>query len=276
MQGSYSELTVTPSAHIDLFLDFLQTIFADAIEITKSSLIIRSEKDMDDIVWGVEQFAKALSQKLKKRIAVDIKLEIKNNVDWISRFYKSIKPVEVCSFYIYPSWESGKDGKKNIMIDPALAFGSGHHETTASCLKAIDKYVKRGDLFLDVGCGSGILGIAASMVGAVVDSCDTDPLAIENTKKNFLLNNSSLRNIWEGSIASAKDTYNVVVANIVADVLCMIEKDLKKSIKDNGLLILSGILDTKENLVDEVFSNLVLLETIAKNEWRTKIYRKQG
>ena len=66
------------------------------------------------------------------------------------------------------------------------------------------------------------------------------------------------------------------MANIVADVLCMIEKDLKKSIKDNGLLILSGILDTKENLVDEVFSNLVLLETIAKNEWRTKIYRKQG
>jgi len=274
MQGNFSELTVTPSAHKDLFLDFLQAIFPDTIEITESSFIIRSEENLNDIAWGVGQFAKALSKKLGEKITVDTKIEIKENIDWVNRFYKSIKPIEVGDFYVYPSWESAKDGKKNIMIDPALAFGSGHHETTASCLEAINKYVKRGDLFLDVGCGSGILGIAASMMGAVVDSCDTDPLAVENAQKNFSLNSCQIRNIWEGSVASVKDSYNIVVANIVADVLCMIEKDLKKSTKDNGLLILSGILDTKESLVDEAFSDLFLLETIAKNEWRTKIYKK--
>jgi len=94
--------------------------------------------------------------------------------------------------------------------------------------------------------------------------------------KNFALNNQSLRNIWEGSAPAAKEKYDIVVANIVADVLRMIAKDLKKCTKDNGILILSGILDTKESSVEEVFSELELIETIAKNEWRTKIYRKQG
>jgi len=276
MQGNFTELTVTPSAHFNLFLDFLQAIFPDTIELTESSFIIRTEEEINDIVWGVEQFAEALSKKLGEKITAEIKVEIKENVDWINKFYKSIKPVEVGDFYVYPSWESAKDGKKNIMIDPALAFGSGHHETTASCLEAICRYVKRGDLFFDVGCGSGILAIAASMMGAEVDLCDTDPLAVENAQKNFALNGCSLRNIWEGSAASAKESYDIVAANIVADVLCMIEKDLKKSIKDQGLLILSGILDTKESYVDEAFSDLHLIETIAKNEWRTKIYRKQG
>ena len=276
MQGNFTELTITPSAHFDLFLDFLQTIFPDTIEITKSSYIIRSEENLDNIIWGVEQFADALSKELGESITVETFVESKENIDWVSKYREAICPVEVGNFYVYPSWEVPKDGKRNIMIDPALAFGSGHHETTASCLQTIDNYVKTEDTFLDVGCGSGILSIAASMSGAIVDACDTDPIAVENAQKNFDLNNQSLRNIWEGSALVAKEQYDVVVANIVADVLRMIAKELKKCTKDNGLLILSGILDTKENLVDEVFSNLVLLETIAKNEWRTKIYRKQG
>jgi ribosomal protein L11 methyltransferase len=114
------------------------------------------------------------------------------------------------------------------------------------------------------------------MSGAIVDACDTDPLAVENTQKNFALNNHSLRDIWEGSAPAAKEKYDVVEANIVADVLRMIAKDLKKCTKNDGLLILSGILDTKESSIEEAFSDLQLIETIAKNEWRTKIYRKQG
>jgi ribosomal protein L11 methyltransferase len=276
MQGTYTELTITPSAHFDLFLDFLQTIFPDTIEITESSFIIRSEENLDDIRWGVEQFAEALSKQFGKKVTVKSEVESKENIDWISKYREAIRPVEVGDFYVYPSWEGPKDGKRNIMIDPALAFGSGHHETTASCLQAINNYVKEGNTFLDVGCGSGILGIAASMSGAIVDACDTDPLAVENAQKNFALNNQSLRNIWEGSAPAAKEKYDIVVANIVADVLRMIAKDLKKCTKDNGLLILSGILDTKESSIEEVFSDLELIETIAKNEWRTKIYRKQG
>ena len=274
MQSSFTELTITPSSHPELLLDFLQTIFPDAIEITKSSYIIRSEENLDSVVWGVQQFADALSKQLKKSVSVKTVVESKKSVDWISKYREAICPIEVGDFYVYPSWREPKNGKKNIMIDPALAFGSGHHETTASCLEAISDYVKKGDEFLDVGCGSGILGVAASISGAIVDACDTDPIAVENTQKNFALNNQFLCNIWEGSILATTKRYDIVVANIVADVLSTIAKELKKCTKDEGLLILSGILDKKEGSIEEVFCDLELIETIAKNEWRTKIYRK--
>jgi len=276
MNDTYYELTITPSNHLDLFLDFIQTLFPDTIEITETSLILRSEEALDEVAWGAKVFGEALSEKLGEEIKVDTAITVKENVDWIAKYREAIRPVEVGDFYVYPSWEAPKDGKRNIMIDPALAFGSGHHETTSSCLKAISEYVKPGDSLLDVGCGSGILGIAAAMLGAQVDACDTDPLAVENAQKNFALNHQSLGAIWEGSAPGTQKSYNVVVANIVADVLRMIAKDLKKRTKEGGLLILSGILDTKEKMSEEAFNDLELLETIANNEWRTKIYRKQG
>jgi len=274
MRDTYYELTITPSSHLELFLDFIQTLFPDTIEITDTSLILRSEEALDEVVWGAKVFGEALSEKLGEEISVDTAIEVKENVDWIAKYREAIRPVEVGDFYVYPSWEAPKEGKRNIMIDPALAFGSGHHETTSSCLKAISEYVKSGDSLLDVGCGSGILGIAAAMLGADVDACDTDPLAVENAQKNFALNHQSFGTIWEGSAPGTQKSYNVVVANIVADVLRMIAKDLKKRTKEGGLLILSGILDTKEKIVEEAFNDLELLETIANNEWRTKIYRK--
>ena len=276
MKDTYFELTVTPSAHLDLFLDYLQTLFPEAIETTDTSLIIRSEEDVTPLAAGAEAYAKVLSERLGDTVTVETSVEEKENVDWIAQYREAIRPVEVGDFYVYPSWESPKEGKRNIMIDPALAFGSGHHETTASCLEAIGEVVREGDRLLDVGCGSGILGIAAAMLGARVDACDTDPLAVENARKNFSLNRQPLENIWEGSAPAAKGEYDVVVANIVADVLGMIARDLKKRTKEGGLLILSGILDTKEAQIDETFGDLELLKTIAHNEWRTKIYRKQG
>ncbi|WP_300365179.1 50S ribosomal protein L11 methyltransferase [Hydrogenimonas sp.] len=276
MTETYHELTVTPSAHIDLFLDFLQTLFPDAIEITDASLIIRSEDDVTPLIDGVKTYANILSERLGEPVAVEVSVETKENVDWIAKYREAIRPVEVGDFYIYPSWEAPKEGKRNIMIDPALAFGSGHHETTSSCLQAIGRYVKEGETLLDVGCGSGILGIAAAMSGARVDACDTDPLAVENAEKNFALNDQHPDNIWEGSANGTDRRYDIVVANIVADVLRMVAKDLKKRTKENGILILSGIVDTKEAQIDETFGDLELLETIANREWRTKIYKKQG
>ncbi len=276
MKDTYFELTVTPSAHLDLFLDRMQTLFPEAIETTDTSLIIRSEEDVTPLVEGAKAYAKILSERLGETVTVETAVEEKENVDWIAQYREAIRPVEVGDFYVYPSWESPKEGKRNIMIDPALAFGSGHHETTASCLEAIGGFVQKGDTLLDVGCGSGILGIAAAMLGAEVDACDTDPLAVENAQKNFALNDQRLGKIWEGSAPAAEREYDVVVANIVADVLRMIAPDLKKRTKKGGLLILSGILDTKEAEIDEAFGDLELLKTIARNEWRTKIYRKQG
>ncbi|WP_457595713.1 50S ribosomal protein L11 methyltransferase [Hydrogenimonas sp.] len=276
MGDTYRELTVTPSAHHDLFLDFLQTLFSEAIETTDTSLIVRTEGGVEHLVEGVKAFAEVLSERLGEPVIVETEVTEKENVDWIARYRESIRPVEVGEFYVYPGWEAPKEGKRNIRIDPALAFGSGHHETTASCLEAIGEHVEAGDEVLDVGCGSGILGIAASMLGAEVDACDTDPLAVENAAKNFALNDCAPRRLWEGSAPATKESYDVVVANIVADVLKMIAKDLKARTKPGGLLILSGILDTKERDIEEAFGDLEPVRTIEAGEWRTKIYRKQG
>ena len=186
-----------------------------------------------------------------------------------------MQPVEVGKFWIYPGWYEPREDKINIRIDPALAFGSGHHESTRGCLQAIQKYVQEGDEVLDVGTGSGILAIAASKLGAKVDICDTDELAIEQAQKNFSLNEATLQNSWLGSAALAKKKYDIVIANIVADVLMMISSDLKNATKKEGIIILSGIIDKYADRVYKKFA-LPLIENIQDGEWVTMILQNRG
>ncbi|MEO1953893.1 MAG: 50S ribosomal protein L11 methyltransferase, partial [Campylobacterales bacterium] len=152
--------------------------------------------------------------------------------------------------------------------------GTGHHPTTSSSLRAISKYVKSGDDVLDVGCGSGILGIGAMKLGAIVDACDTDPVSVENSIHNAELNGLKFNSIWEGSCTNIDKKYNIVVANIVADVLTFISKDLKNALKNDGILILSGILDKYEKKVLNFYKDCNLVQRIAQDEWVTLILKK--
>jgi ribosomal protein L11 methyltransferase len=201
-------------------------------------------------------------------------LEEKENVDWIKTYQESIQPIEAGKFYIFPSWYEAKENFINIKIDPALAFGSGHHATTFSCLEAISSYVEEQNHIIDVGCGSGILGLACKKLGANVELCDTDPLSVESCKENFELNEEKYDKLWEGSIDKAEGIYDVVIANIIADVLRFISKDLKAATKEGGYLILSGILDKNDELGKESFKALTLEKRTLKDEWVTLIYKK--
>jgi len=205
-----------------------------------------------------------------------MQIKKKENKDWIAKYKSGIKPVTVGKFYIHPSWNEPKEDKINILIDPALAFGSGHHETTSSCLLAIGDYVKKGNHLIDVGSGSGILAIAASKIGAICDICDTDPLAIENSLKNFELNSVKCNDSWVGSVVKSTRKYDVVVANIVADILILINKDLKKVLKENGILIVSGILETYLDKVMKKFDDFNIIKNIKKNEWGTLVLKRKG
>jgi ribosomal protein L11 methyltransferase len=273
MQEHYFELVVSVSSHHSLFSDFLSDTLPVGFEETENGFIVRSEDELDTIIWGLEQFAEALQKALGTTIEIECTQTKKENSDWVASYQQSIEPIEIDKFYIHPTWNEPKEGLLNIAIDPALAFGTGHHPTTASCLKAVAKYVKKDDEVLDVGCGSGILGMAAMKLGAEVDACDTDPISVENSLVNAKLNELEFRDIWEGSSSKTSKKYDVVIANIVADVLTFIAKDLKNAMKPKAVLVLSGILNKYENKVLAYYKDLEILERISQDEWITLVLK---
>lgn len=273
MKDTYWELTLTLDAQYTEFIaDFVANIYGDSLEIGDDTIIVRSENDLTYVKEAVESLVATLGSVMR----VTYRLEEKQNIDWIEQYQNSIQPIEVSKFYIYPSWFDAKENTINIKIDPALAFGSGHHATTYSCLEAIGERVQEDERVLDVGCGSGILGLACNKLGAIVDLCDTDPLSVQSTKENFKLNTATYNNIWTGSAKSAEGEYDIVIANIIADVLKFISSDLKKVTKLGGTLILSGILDTKLDSVLPAFMDLKLTEEKQKDEWVTLVYHKEN
>ena len=274
MNKFYYELIVQPNLYYELFLDLAVSLVDEAIEELDEKIIIRSEDSLEEVESGMLAFAQELSKAFSTEITCETSLEKKENIDWIKAYQDSVKAVDVGEFYIHPSWEEAKENKKNILIDPALTFGSGHHETTSTCLETISKYVKSDLTILDVGCGSGILGIASAKLGSSVDICDTDLVAVEDAVKNFEVNGVTCNDSWEGSCNKATKTYDVVIANIVADVLAMINKDLKKVTSDDGIMILSGIMDKHKDKVLKKFSDCNIIETVQKNEWITLVVKK--
>lgn len=274
MQEHYFELVVKVSSHHSLFSDFLSDTLPVGFEESEDGFIIRSEDELDTIEWGLEQFTEALQKALNETIEIECKQTKLKSSDWVGAYQKSIEPIEIEKFYIHPTWDEPHEKLINIMIDPALAFGTGHHPTTASSLKAISEYVKSGDTLIDVGCGSGILGIAAMKLGAEVDACDTDIISVNNSIENANINSLTFANIWEGSCSSSKKKYDIVVANIVADVLTFIAKDLKSAMKEDGILILSGILDKYEAKVLNFYKDCTIVKRIAQDEWVTLILKK--
>lgn len=274
MNRYYYEIVLTPSSHKEEIESFLMDRFYNGIEEKEGSLILRSEEPLDEIVHQAKDYVKALSEIFDEKIDLDVKVEKKENIDWIEKYKKSITPVETDEFYIHPSWYEPKNDKIDIVIDPALAFGSGHHASTKNCLKLIGKVVKKNQKVLDVGTGSGILAIAAAKKGAVVDICDTDELAVQEADKNFSLNRAKYNKSWIGSANNVKDRYDIVIANIVADILVFISKDLNERTKEKGYLILSGIVKNYLSKVLDRYKDFEVIETIKEDDWITLLLRK--
>ena len=269
MKKYYYELIVKPGEKRDFFSSLLLDLTNSAIEEKDDAIILRSEEELDDIKWAVEEVGKKLG------IEVKTTLSKKENEDWINKYKSSIQPVEVATFFIRSEWIEKKEDKIDVIINPALAFGSGHHESTSSCIELIDKIVKKNDKVLDVGTGSGILAICASKKGAICDICDTDELAIKSAIDNFSLNKSTYNAAWIGSANQTNQKYDIVIANIIADIIIMINRDLKKVVNERGYLILSGIIDKYFPKVVEKFNDFELLEDIQKGDWHTLLLKRK-
>ncbi len=272
MESFYYELIIkSKKGSGDLLLGVVSSATDEALEFDDTTVIIRTENEPNEILEAI----KSENSSLQNPLELEFEVKKRRNIDWIKAYQDSIKPIEAGEFYIHPEWYEPKEGKINILINPALAFGSGHHATTYSCLLMVEKFVKSGDEVLDVGCGSGILSLASAKKGAVVDLCDTDPIAVDSSRENFKLNGENFRDIWVGSVNKSNKKYNIVLANIIADVLKAISKQLKDRVEDSGILILSGILDKKESIVASAFRDLKNIERIQKDEWITLVYKKE-
>ena len=212
----------------------------------------------------------------------DIKINKQEIVDWSKKWKEHWKPSKISErIVICPTWEkyNKKDDEIIVNIDPGNAFGTGTHATTQLCVKACEKYMSESANIADVGCGSGILAICAMKLGAKsADAVDTDETAVETAKINAQVNGENTINFLTASSDILPDSkYDFVFANILHNVLAEIMGDLKRIMKIGAKIVLSGILEGKENVVLEAVKkhNLKILEEMHQKEWLAFVVEKQ-
>ncbi len=172
------------------------------------------------------------------------------DTDWNASWKRRFQPIDIGSrFTIMPPWEVVDGNRIPLIIDPGMAFGTGHHETTRSCLLLMEQYavVVRNDSFLDLGTGTGLLAIAAHKMGfRRVTGLDTDPLALEAARRNLELNNVEGILLSKGSLTAESGCFDMIAANLVSGTLVAIAGEIAACLDPYGVAILSGILHGQE------------------------------
>ncbi len=258
------------------------------------------EKDGGLEILGEKTDEKAVLEKVNRELEVlrqfcdigegSVAVDETEDIDWINNWKQYFHQFHIDDILVIPSWETvGQQEKAGMVlhIDPGTAFGTGMHETTQLCIRQLRKYVREGAELLDVGTGSGILGILALMFGAGhVVGTDLDICAVDAVERNCSDNGiePSRFELLMGNIITDKDVqdragyerYDIVAANILADVLVPLTPVILRHLKPGGIYITSGIIDDKEQtVVDAVLaSGLEVLEVTRQGEWVSVTARK--
>lgn len=206
-----------------------------------------------------------------------------NEEDWENNWKKYYKPAKVGDrIVIKPVWEEyeGEEGDIIVELDPGMAFGTGTHETTRMCIKALEKYVSKDSTVFDIGTGSGILAIvAAKLQAAKVIGVDLDPVAVKSAQENVKLNKLDNIEILHGNLLDVVEgKADIVVANIIADIILILMDDVKKCINKGGWFISSGILkDRKEEVAEKLTgAGFEVAEANVEGEWACIVARYSG
>ncbi len=268
LAGAVAMMTVSHGIYIEDYSRLEQ----EALEIAHINLIDEEllKKDRETAVVHIyiptednpDEALSFLSERLTAaRIPFAVGRGTLSDEDWADGWKKYFKPTEVGRrLLICPAWETPPPDNTRavLLIEPGAAFGSGTHETTRLCLEALDGAIKGGERVLDIGCGSGILSIGALLLGAKEAlGVDIDAMAVKTAKQNGELNGFFAPRFSAvcGNLAdSVTGQYEVIVANIVADVIMSFACDARKLLKDSGVFITSGIIDTR---ADEVLAALI-------------------
>jgi ribosomal protein L11 methyltransferase len=275
------KIPLSESDKKQMFVDILPDIKQED-DIAYISFYIDSEVDARELLENIKRELEELRafMDIGECSIVESQTEDK---DWINNWKQYFKQFTVDDILIKPSWEEVKPEdyeKLMIQIDPGTAFGTGMHETTQLCIRQLKKYITSSTKLLDIGCGSGILSIVALKLGASSAlGLDIDPNAINASKENAMVNhipedkfNIQIGNILEDLSLQESielEQYDIVVANILADVLVPLTPIILKNLKSGGYYITSGIIDTKEEEVVSAVkqSGLEVVEITHQGEW---------
>ena len=284
------KVPLTQSDKEQRFVDILPETEADD-GVAYLNFYLEEEDDKESVLSKVRAELKEMESYLNVG-ACTIEESQTEDVDWVNNWKQYFHQFYVDDILIIPSWEEVKpedNDKMVIHIDPGTAFGTGMHETTQLCIRQIRKYTTPQTTILDVGCGSGILGMLALKFGAKYSvGTDLDPCAIDATYENMEVNGIT-RDKYEvmiGNIIDDKEVqdkvgygkYDIVVANILADVLVALTPVIVDQLKDGGIYITSGIIDDKEETVVEAVkaAGLEVLDVTYQGEWVSVTARKNG
>ena len=282
------KVPLTQSDKEQMFVDILPEIGTDD-GVAYLSFYLEPEDDKEKILEDIRRELKETSAFVDVGECLIEESETED-VDWVNNWKQYFHQFCVDDILIIPSWEEVKPedmDKMVIHIDPGTAFGTGMHETTQLCIRQIRKYVTEKTRILDVGCGSGILGMIALKFGAAFSmGTDLDPCAIEATHENMEVNGipKDRYEVMTGNIIDDKTVqdragygcYDIVVANILADVLVELTPVIKDQLKEGGIYITSGIIDDKEQtVVDGVkAAGMTILDVTYQGEWVCVTARK--
>ena len=261
-EETYKDLVMTATTEGTLRV-FLTDLNNNPVEILKTERELLKERGFSDEDLG----------------SWEITLDEKENQDWSKKWKEKWTVTHVTdNVAVVPSWldYEPKPNEVVINLDPGCAFGTGTHQTTQLCMKALEKYMKKGDSVADIGTGSGILSILAMKLGASKTyGCDIDDTVIDVCRENAKINNVECT-FELGSADSTSEQYDFVCANILHNVLAEIMGDLKKLMKDNAKMSLSGILDEKKPVVLEAIEKhgLKIIDTITQDQWISFVVEK--
>lgn len=275
------KVPLTQSDKEQMFVDILPEIETDD-GVAYLSFYLEPEEDKDKVLADIRRELQEMSAYLNVGECLIEESETED-VDWVNNWKQYFHQFYVDDILIIPSWEEVKpedEDKMVIHIDPGTAFGTGMHETTQLCIRQIRKYVTDRTKILDVGCGSGILGMLALKFGAAYSvGTDLDPCAIEATYENMKVNGipEDWYEVMIGNIIDDKEVqdkvgygcYDIVVANILADVLVELTPVIVSQLKPGGIYITSGIIDDKEQTVVDAVkaAGLEVLGVTYQGEW---------
>lgn len=238
------------------------------LDVSENELILKTYPENKKIAKEIESLI------LEKNLG-EVNIYEKDDEDWANNWKKYYKPLEVGEkIAIVPNWEKyeNKNNRKEIIINPGMAFGTGTHESTYMCLEMLEKYVKKEDKIFDIGCGSGILAIASLKLGAShALAVDIDDKCIEATIENAKLNNVTDKvDVKKGNLLDVvRGDADLIVSNIIAEIIVDEIKNLKNHLHSGGIFISSGIISERKNMVVDALkqNGFDIIDEKSKNNW---------